>query len=120
MRLACWMVESRWAITNEVRSRIRRSSAAWMSPSVWVSTEEFIEDVSGHSPVAVRVPETVERAAGIVGARRREVLMSSLHADRRGELRKAQVERHEGGLDAAFLLLVGEGLPDAEAGGVER
>ena len=60
------------------------------------------------------------RSAGIVGARRGEVLMPALHADRRGQRRELQVDRRELDLDAAFLLLVGEGLPDAVGRGIGR
>ena len=47
--------------------------------------------------------------------------MTALHADRGGQRGKAQIERHELHLDAALLLLVGEGLAHAvaaEIGGV--
>ena len=68
--------------------------------------------------VLVRVEQAVERAAGIVGARRGELLMPALHADRRGQRREPQIERRELDLDAAFRFLVGEGLADAVGRGV--
>ena len=40
MLSACTTVESRWAITREVRSRATRSSASWISISVWLSSAE--------------------------------------------------------------------------------
>ena len=42
--------------------------------------------------------------------------MAGLQAERGGHRRKARVERHQLHLDAAFLLLVGEGLAHAVGG----
>ena len=40
IRSAFWMVESRWAITKQVRPFIRASMASWIRCSVAVSTLE--------------------------------------------------------------------------------
>ena len=39
--------------------------------------------------------------------------MAALHADRRGQFREPQIERHQLDFGAALHVLVGEGLPDA-------
>ena len=49
-----------------------------------------------------------------------ELLLARLHAERGGERREAQVERHQLHFDAAFMLLVGEGLAHAVARRIER
>ena len=78
-----------------------------------VAELELVEDVAGDPGVLVRIPQAVERAAGIVRARRRQLLVAGLQAEGGGDGSKARVERRHLHLDAAFLLLVGEGLPDA-------
>ena len=75
---------------------------------------QLVEDVAGDPVVIVGIPQTVDRAAWIVRAWRRQFLMTGLQAERRGDRRKARVERHHLHLEAAFLLLVGEGLPHAD------
>ena len=75
---------------------------------------QFVEDVSGDLGVFVRIPQTVDGTSDIVRARRRQFLMRRLNADRGGESGETDVERRKLHFDAAFLLLVGEGLPDAE------
>ena len=75
-------------------------------------------------PLRLVEAELVEHEAGDAGgavgieqpaldARRGQPLVHALHAQRRRQRREAQVERQELHLDAAFLLLVGEGLLDA-------
>ena len=68
---------------------------------------EFVEHEAGDAGGAVGI----EQAA--LDAGRGQPLVHALHAQRRGERREAQIERRELHLDAAFLLLVGEGLLDA-------
>ena len=68
---------------------------------------ELVEDEAGDAVGPVRIEQPA------FGAGRGQLLMPALHAERRGQLRKAQVERLELDLDAAFLLPVGEGLLDA-------
>ena len=68
---------------------------------------ELVEQESGDAGGAVGI----EQAA--FGAGRGQPLMHALHAERRRQRREAQIERHELDFDAAFLLLVGEGLLDA-------
>ena len=46
--------------------------------------------------------------------------MTGLHTDRRGQFRKAQVERRELDFGAAFQILVGEGLADAVGREIDR
>ena len=75
---------------------------------------ELVEDVAGDPVVLVRIPQPVERAGWIVRTRRRQFLMPGLQAERRRDGGKARVERRHLHLDAAFLLLVGKGLPHAE------
>ncbi len=81
---------------------------------------ELVEDVTGDLGVLVRVPQTVERAAGIVRARRRQFLVACLQAEGGGDGGKARIEWRHLHLDAAFLLLVGEGLPHAQRREVGR
>jgi len=61
----------------------------------------------------VRVEQSVEDAAGAVRTRRGQVLVPALYADRCGQRRELQVDRSELHFHPAFVLLVGEGLPDA-------
>ena len=62
-------------------------------------------------------PATLVGAVGIeqaaFDARRGQPLVHALHAERGRQRREAQIERRELHFDAAFLLLVGEGLLDA-------
>ena len=76
-----------------------------------VAEAELVEHVAGDARVVVRIEQPLNGPGASPGAV--ELLAAGLHAERRGELREAQVERHELHLDAAFLLLVGEGLLDA-------
>ena len=55
-----------------------------------VAELELVEDVAGDAGVAVGVPQSVERAARIVRARRGQLLMPGLHAERRRQRGKAQ------------------------------
>ena len=79
---------------------------------------QLVEDVAGDPVVAVGIPQSVERAAGIVRARRRQFLMPGLQAEGGRDGRKARVERHQLHFEAALLLLVGEVLPDADGRGI--
>ena len=80
----------------------------------------LVEDIAGDLGVLVRVPQAVDRAADVVGAGRGQLLMRDLRAESGGQRCKAQVERCELHLNAAFLLLVGEGLAHAIAREVIR
>ena len=68
---------------------------------------ELVEHEPGDAGGAVGI----EQAA--FGAGRGQPLVHALHAERGRQRREPQVERHELDFDAAFLLLVGEGLLDA-------
>ena len=50
---------------------------------------ELVEDIAGDLGVLVRVPQAVERAAGIVRARRRQLLMAGLQAEGGGDARQS-------------------------------
>src|SRR4029079_2711464 len=80
---------------------------------------ELVEHVARDAIVKIWIEQPVQGAAGIVRARRGEVLVAALHAQRGGHLRKFQIERFERDLDAALLLFVGEGLANAVARQVE-
>ena len=79
---------------------------------------ELVEDVAGDPVVLVGIPQSVERTGWIVRARRRQFLMPCLQAEGRRHGGKARVERRHLHLDAAFLFLVGEGLPHADGRGI--
>src|SRR5262249_20787352 len=80
---------------------------------------QLVEDVTGDPVVIVGVPQSVERAARIVRARRRQFLMPGLQTERRRDSGKARVERHQLHFEAAFLLLVGKDLADADRRWIE-
>ena len=73
---------------------------------------EFIEDVAGHARFLFGSNNPLIGLPRCV-ARRGEPLIAALHADRGGQFREPQIERHQLDLGAALQVLVGEGLPDA-------
>ena len=81
---------------------------------------ELVEDVAGDTGVLVGIEQSVDRARRIVRARPGEPLVSRLNADRDGYACEVRPERRELHLDAALLLLVGEGLAYAVGRGIAR
>ena len=79
---------------------------------------ELVEDIARDARIVVGVPQTIEQRAGIIRARRGQFLMTGLQPERRRDRRKAGVKRHHLHFNAAFLLLVGERLTDAERRGI--
>src|SRR5947208_11176696 len=79
---------------------------------------ELVEHVAGDAPVVVWVEQSAERPRRVAG--RGQLLLAGLHAQRRGQLSKTQVERQQLHLDAPLMLLVGEGLADTVAERIER
>src|SRR5262249_36658791 len=75
-----------------------------------VADLELVEDIAGFPRVVVGVPQ-----AGIVGARRGELLMPGLRTQRGGQAGEAQIHGRELHLHTGFLFLVGEDLPHAVA-----
>ena len=83
-----------------------------------VAELELVERVAGNARVFVGIEQATERTGHI--ARRRELLMPRLYAERRRERREPHIERQERDLEATLLLLVGEGLADAVAERIRR
>src|SRR5262249_24069148 len=83
-----------------------------------VAEFELVEDVTGDPVVAVGIPQSVKRTAGIVRTWGGELLMTGLQTECRRNRRKARVEWRELHLEAAFLVAVGEGLANSERSGI--
>ena len=79
---------------------------------------EFVEDVTGDAIVVVGREQAAQRSR--VVARCIEVLLARLYAERGRERSKAQIEGQQLHFDAALMLLVGEGLPNAVTRRIER
>ncbi len=93
-----------------------------MRPAIWAlvcrGESQFVERVAGDLGVLVGIEQAVERGVRIVGARCGQFLVARLQTQCGRHRREACVERHQLDLDAAFMLLVGEGLPDAQCSGI--
>ena len=81
---------------------------------------EFVEDVAGHARLLVGVEQAVERTAGSSGLGAVRSWWPACTPTAVVSSAKPQIDRRELDFDAALLLLVGEGLPDAVGTRIDR
>ena len=85
-----------------------------------VAEFQLVEHIAGDPRIGVRAEQAIIQRADIVRARRGEILMTGLNADRRRHCREACVERRKLDFEPAFLLAIGEGLAHAVARKIGR